>query len=138
MPSNTKGDPPAYGVHPQDIHLPSTSAAVNPLTNLGFNPTNFLSFEGDYECAEFTFIIDPSLHIQEAYLPPRKDTNVDADGERMNMYVQTSKDLDLDLWIVGRKDSDVAPNPMKRTRMRVDSQEGSLTVRIVRCTRTCS
>ena len=71
-------------------------------------------------------------------MPPRQDTNVDAGGERMNMYVHTGKDLDLDLWIVGRKESGVALNPMRRTRMRVGSQKGSLTVKVVRCTRTCS
>ena len=65
------------------------------------------------------FIIDPSLHIPEAYLHPLKDTNVDADGERMNMYVHTGGNLDLDLCIVGRKDLDVALNPMRWTRMRV-------------------
>jgi len=41
-------------------------------------------------------------------------------------------DLDLDLWIVGRKDLDVALDP-RRTRMHVGSQSGSLNVKVVRC-----
>ena len=94
--------------------------------------------DGDYLNMECKVTINPSLHIPEAYLPPLQDINVDAAGERMNMYVHTGEDLDLNLWIVGRKDSDVALNPMKRTRMHVGSRNGSVTVKVVRCTRTCS
>ena len=83
-------------------------------------------------------MINPSLHIPETYLPLLKDINADAVGERMNMYVDTGDDLDLDVWIVGRKESDVALDPMRRTRMRLGSRNGSLTVKVVRCTRTCS
>ena len=71
-------------------------------------------------------------------MPPLKDINVDAVGQRMNMYLHIGGDLDLDLWVAGLKDSDVALNPMKRTRMHVGSRNGSLTVKVVRCTRTCS
>jgi len=53
-------------------------------------------------------------------------------GKRMNMYIHTYGDLDLDLWIVGRKDLDVALDP-RRTRMHVDSQSGFLNVKVVRC-----
>jgi len=135
---DTKGDPPAYGVPPQDTHLPaSTSAAVDPRPKLRFNPTNFVYVDGNFGTWNSRIIIDPSLHILEAYLPPLKDIKVDAAGERMNMYVHTGEDLDLDVWIVGRKDSDVALNPMKRTRMHVGSLNGSVTVKVVRCTRTC-
>jgi len=70
-------------------------------------------------------------------LLPLEDINVDAAGERMNLYIHTGDDLDLDLWIVGHEDSDVALNPKRRTRMHVGSQNGSVTVKVVRCTRTC-
>ena len=48
------------------------------------------------------------------------------------MYINLYGDLDLDLWIVGRKDLDVALDP-RRTRMHVGSQSGSLNVKVVRC-----
>jgi len=129
----------AYGVHLQGTQLPtSTSAAVCPLNRT--NPTNFLYIDHsrNYDSARAKFIIDPSLQIPETYLPPLKDINVDAAGERMNLFLHTSKDLDLDLWIVGRKGLDIALNPMKRTMMHVGSRSGSLTVKVVRCNRTCS
>ena len=83
-------------------------------------------------------MIDPSLHVPETYLSLLKEIDADAVGERMNMYVNTGNDLDLDVWIVGRKESDAALDPMRRTRMHLGSQNGSVTVKVVRCTRNCS
>ena len=93
-------------------------AAVNPPTKLKLKPTltptNFLYVIGSYPFSRGgSYLIDPSLHIPEAYLPPLKDINVDAVGRRMNMYLHIGGDVDLDLWVAGRKDSDVALNPMK-------------------------
>ncbi|KIM59067.1 hypothetical protein SCLCIDRAFT_78610, partial [Scleroderma citrinum Foug A] len=123
--------PPPYSVHPQDKRLStSTSEPVYASTKLQLNPTNFLYIDGNYPRIKSTFMINPSLHIPETYLPLLKDINADAVGERMNMYVDTGDDLDLDVWIVGRKESDVALDPMRRTRMRLGSWNGSLTVKV--------
>ena len=137
-PSDTKGDPPAYSIHLQDTRSTSTSKPVYPSTKIQLNPTNFFYIDGNYPGIKSAFMIDPTLHVPETYLSLLKDIDADAVGERMNMYVNTGNDLDLDVWIVGHKESDAALDPMRRTRMRLGSQNGSVTVKVVRCTRNCS
>ena len=145
---DTKGEPPAYG---EGTHLPTPTAAPTPTTaptptaaptsapaavdpQLHLKPTNFLYINGDYR-VKSAYIIDPSLRIQKEYLPPLKNANFwgGVGKKTLNMYIHTTGDLDLGLWIVGRKDSDVALDPMKRTRMYVGSRSGSLFIKVVRC-----
>ncbi|KIM52261.1 hypothetical protein SCLCIDRAFT_97962, partial [Scleroderma citrinum Foug A] len=108
----------------------STSKPVYPSTKIQLNPTNFFYIDGNYPGIKSAFMIDPTLHVPETYLSLLKDIDADAVGERMNMYVNTGNDLDLDVWIVGHKESDAALDPMRRTRMHLGSQNGSVTVKV--------
>ncbi|KAL4068436.1 hypothetical protein V8B97DRAFT_823251 [Scleroderma yunnanense] len=137
--TTTCSHPPAYETLRQDDRLPrpacstsiSPEVAEDPLTKLNCKPTNFL-YVDEKSCAiKETYVIDPLLHIPDAYLTP-----LNAQEERKNVYIHTRDgSIDVDLWIVGRKDaetsrSEKAPDPMRRTTIHVSSRDGSVFVKV--------
>ncbi|KAL4068514.1 hypothetical protein V8B97DRAFT_835660 [Scleroderma yunnanense] len=129
----TKYDhPPAYNTLSQDpTPAPAISAAADPLAKLNCKPTNFLYVDERDGAIKGTYVIDPKLHIPDAYLPP-----LNTGEKRKNVYLHTRDgSVDVDLWIVGRKDletphSEKAPHPMSRTNMHVSSRDGSVAVKV--------
>ena len=132
-----KEGPPPYE-NPAATHR-STQFASTPIREVlkvtdGRRPTNFLYIVGKYNYIQGTYVIDPSLHIPEQYLPPL-DTGLGImRGEWKNLYLRNDDDngtVDLDLWIVGCESSETVRDPMRRTKMCVSAQ-GSVTIKIVR------
>jgi len=76
-------------------------------------------------------VIDPSLHIPDAYLYP-----LNPEEERKNLYLHTRDgSVDVDLWIVGRKLHSYQEKPhhdLGRTKIHVSSRDGSVAVKVVR------
>lgn len=140
--SSSKGDqfdtedyPPAYDIHTQDPQLPTPastsiqSAAGDPLTKLNQKPTNFLYVDEKHHAIKGTYVIDPSLHIPDAYLHP-----LNPEEERKNLYLHTRDgSVDVDLWIVGRKLHSFQEKPrhdLGRTKIHVSSRDGSVAVKV--------
>lgn len=134
---DTEDYPPAYDIHTQDTHPPASASASipaavgDPLTKLNQKPTNFLYVDETHHSIKGTYVIDPSLHIPEAYLHP-----LNPEEERKNLYLH-SRDgsVDVDLWIVGRKSDSYQekqrhdPRP---TKIHVSSRSGTVSVKVVR------
>lgn len=142
--SNAEDHPPAYDLHTtQDTPCPSTSTCTStpaaigdPLFVLNQKPTNFLYVEEKHCPIRGTYVIDPLLHIPDAYLPP-----LNSEEERKNLYLH-SRDgsVDVDLLIVGRKGEscqEKARQDLTRTRMHVGSRDGSVSVKVVRVSLFC-
>lgn len=107
--------------------------------NTPIGPTNLVDIDGQNGWIKRTYIIDPSLEIPDLFRPlvrVQKETNV---------YLQ-GRGVDVDLWIVGHKDSEDSQCeskkgrslPKKRTTICVGSRDSQMkdreavTVRIVR------
>ncbi|KIM68135.1 hypothetical protein SCLCIDRAFT_106220 [Scleroderma citrinum Foug A] len=132
---DTEDYPPAYDIHTQDTHPPASASASipaavgDPLTKLNQKPTNFLYVDETHHSIKGTYVIDPSLHIPEAYLHP-----LNPEEERKNLYLH-SRDgsVDVDLWIVGRKSDSYQEKQRhdpRRTKIHVSSRSGTVSVKV--------
>lgn len=134
--------PPAYSTHPRDTRLStsspassSTVAATNALTRPCLQPTNFVYVNQERRIKR-TYVIDPSLQIPNMFLPLIDDEK----KRENNVMIQGMSAVDVDLWLVGRKNSEKGLEPVgKRTRIYVGSMapwwqrdEDCVTVKIVR------
>ena len=93
-------------------------------------PTNFLYIvKSQWDVGKKSYIIDPSLPIPDAYL--EVPTAAVKGGVKRNAYFHASSgDMDVDLWIVGRKNSETMSG--KRTTLYVKADCGSVSFKIVR------
>ncbi|KAL4068435.1 hypothetical protein V8B97DRAFT_821901 [Scleroderma yunnanense] len=121
--------PPAYGDHLQDVT--TANASSDPLARLKGTPTNFLSVDQRNGAIKGTYIIDPSLHIHESYLPPPvKEGEGETTAERKNLYLHTMNgSVDVDVWLVGRKNG-ASKTEQKRTTLDISSNDGSITAKL--------
>ena len=119
-----EGGPPPYRASAASTSSIQTGP---PLSN---QPTNFLYItKSRWDAERQSYIIDPSLHIPDAYL--EVPTEAVKGGLKRNVYFHAGySDMDVDLWIVGRKVSETMPG--KRTTLYMNADHGSVSVKIVR------
>ncbi|KAH0834982.1 hypothetical protein J3R83DRAFT_10697 [Lanmaoa asiatica] len=122
--------PPSYS--PQTEPVASGSAPSLPPHSGAYKtkPTNFLVLSNDHNTIRGEFVIDPSIRIPSAMLPPLSEDETEAD--RKNLCLRSKfNSVHAEIWLLGSpRDSVIGAHKPRRTTIALTAEHGSIRTQV--------
>ncbi|KAF8957386.1 hypothetical protein BDZ97DRAFT_1846538 [Flammula alnicola] len=123
-------DDPPPGYTPQEVQIATASTTNQPISVPDIKPSNFIHLSRPNSSVKGTWLIEPTLNIPSAFLPPLPSG--ETDETRKNIFLESRNgSVDADIFVVPTSTEALARiKHHKRVYIHTTSRNGSVTTKI--------